>query len=88
MLRTETGKRAMADLAMAENCMRHERMFFQRPSTATAVPGTFNLAPHAAMRELLRNDYQAMAIMIFGDVLDFDVVLASITDLQSLLNAT
>ena len=32
MLRTEIGHRAIADLAMARDCMRHERMFFRRPS--------------------------------------------------------
>jgi hypothetical protein len=85
---TETGQRAIADLDMAEDCMRHERMFFKRPSTDTAVPGSFTLTPPRAMRDLLRTDYQAMAIMIFGDVPNFDVVLASIADLEAAVNAS
>jgi hypothetical protein len=39
------------------------------------------------MRDLLRTDYQAMAIMIFGDVPNFDAVLASIADLEAAVNA-
>ena len=37
---------------------------------------------------LLLADYQAMAIMIFGDVPNFDVVLASIADLEAAVNAS
>jgi hypothetical protein len=85
---TETGQRAIADLDMAEDCMRHERMFFKRPSTDTAVPGSFTLTPPRAMRDLLRTDYQAMAIMIFGDVPNFDAVLTSIADLEAAVNAS
>lgn len=88
MLSTETGQRAIADLAMAEDCMRHERMFFRRPSTETAVPGSFTLVPPSGMRDLLRKDYQAMAIMIFGDVPEFEAVLERITGLEAAVNAS
>ena len=86
MLRADIGRRAIADLAMAEDCMRHERMFFKRPSTDTALPGSLTLTPPASMRDLLRLDYQAMAVMIFGDVPDFDAVMASIATLERTVN--
>lgn len=66
--------------------MRHERMFFRRPSTDTAVPGSFTLVPPPAMLDLLRQDYRAMAVMIFGDVPAFEDVMGSIAALERLLN--
>ena len=86
MLRTDTGRRAAADLAMAEDCLRHERMFFKRAGQDTALPGTFALVPPPAMLDLLRVDYQAMAVMIFGDVPPFDTVIESIATLEATVN--
>ncbi len=86
MLRTETGRGAATDLAMAEDCGRHERMFFKRAGQDTAVPGSFALVPPPAMLDLLRSDYQAMAVMIFGDVPAFDTVMASIVALEASVN--
>ena len=86
MLRTETGQRAATDLAMALDCSRHERMFFRRVGQDTAVPGTFALVPPPAMLELLRLDYQAMAVMIFGDVPAFDAVITSIATVEATVN--
>jgi hypothetical protein len=86
IMRADVGQSAMADLEMAENCMRHERMFFKRPSTDTAVPGSFALVPPAAMRNQLRLDYEAMAVMIFGEVPAFEEVMDSIAALEATVN--
>jgi len=86
MLRTGTGQRAATDMAMAADCGRHERMFFKRAGQDTAVPGSFALVPPPAMLDQLRLDYQAMAVMIFGDVPAFDTVVASITTLEAAVN--
>lgn len=86
MLRTETGQRAATDLVMAADCGRHERMFFKRAGQDTAVPGSFTLGPPPAMLDLLRADYQAMAVMIFGDVPAFDAVIANIAALEAAVN--
>jgi hypothetical protein len=86
MLRTDTGQRAATDWTMAEDCGRHERMFFKRAGQDTAVPGSFALVPPPAMLHLLRLDYQAMAVMIFGDVPAFDTVMASIATLEATVN--
>ena len=39
------------DLEMAQDCVRHARMFFNRPDfdLASAVPGSFALTPHDGM---------------------------------------
>ena len=86
MLHADIGTRAMADRVMARDCMHHENMFFRRPSTKTAISGHFTIMPPAAMRDLLRQDYQAMAVMIFGDVPDFDTIMTSITTLEAAVN--
>jgi hypothetical protein len=86
VLRTDIGQRAVADLAMAEDCVRHERMFFKRSGTDTAVPGSFVLVPPAAMLDQLRQDYQAMAVMIFGEVPTFASVMDSIAVLEAVVN--
>jgi Nucleotidyl transferase AbiEii toxin, Type IV TA system len=86
MLRTEVGQRAATDLTMAEDCGRHERMFFKRTGQNTAVPGSFALVPPAPMLDLLRLDYQAMAVMIFGTTTPFDSVMANIAALEATVN--
>jgi hypothetical protein len=86
MLRTDIGRRAATDLTMAQDCVRHERMFFKRRGQDTAVPGTFALVPPPAMLDLLRVDYAAMSVMIFGDVPKFDDVIASIATLENTVN--
>ncbi|MGH7102527.1 MAG: nucleotidyl transferase AbiEii/AbiGii toxin family protein [Acetobacteraceae bacterium] len=86
VVRTEVGRRARADLAMAEDCVRHERMFFKRAGQDTAMPGSFAFAPPPAMRDQLRQDYAAMAVMIFGDVPAFEAVMDSIAVLEATVN--
>src|SRR6202000_1364576 len=43
LLASEIGQNATGDLAMAEDCVRHARMFFNRPDLdlASATPGRF-----------------------------------------------
>jgi Nucleotidyl transferase AbiEii toxin, Type IV TA system len=86
IMRTEIGREAAADLAMARDCGRHERMFFKRAGQATAVPGSFTLVPPPGMLDLIRTDYQAMAVMIFGEVPDLNAVMANIADLEVSVN--
>jgi hypothetical protein len=77
------------DRALGEDCVRHARVFFDRPDfdLATARPGSFALAPVGDMVERLRRDYIAMAAMIFGEPPSFETVLASIAELEARLNA-
>jgi hypothetical protein len=85
---TPVGAAAIADTALGADCVAHARMFFNRPDfdLASAVPGSFTLAPHDAMIEQLRVDYRAMQGMIFGDPPDFEAVLDSIGSLETRLN--
>lgn len=82
------GAAAIGETALGADCVAHARMFFNRPDfdLASAVPGSFALAPHDAMIDQLRVDYRAMQGMIFGDPPEFEAVLDSISLLETRLN--
>jgi hypothetical protein len=73
---------------MAEDCVRHARMLFNRPDRdlASAIPGTFALTPHDGMLVDLRRDYEAMSGMVFGPVPNVDEVVAAIAELEQRIN--
>ena len=84
----QVGTTAVADLALGAECVRHARMFFDRApfDLASAAPGTFAVAPVAGMLPRLDRDYESMSGMIFGPVPAFDLVVASLLDLERRLN--
>lgn len=88
LVATAVGKKACADDAMIEDCVRHARLFFYRANTGleSAQHGSFRLMPTAAMIGPLRQDYAAMATMIFGEIPNFDAVLESVARAEELLN--
>ena len=88
-LDSEVGQRALADAALSRDCVRHARMFFDRPDfdLASAVPGTFAFSPSAAMSEALKRDYDRMAGMIMGEAPEFDEVIARIQEFERRINA-
>jgi hypothetical protein len=88
LLASEIGQNATGDLAMAEDCVRHARMFFNRPDLdlASATPGSFALTPHDGMLADLRRDYEAMSGMVFGPIPTVDEVVAAIAELEQRLN--
>jgi len=89
LLASETGQKATGDTAMAEDCVRHALMFFNRPDLdlASAVRGSFALTPHGGMLADLRRDYAAMSGMIFGPIPAVDEVVAAISELERSLNS-
>ena len=88
LLRSADGERYITDAAMGADCVRHARMFFNRPDfdLATATAGTFALVPHNRMRADLELDYRAMSQMIFGEIPAFDGILELIVQLEQRLN--
>lgn len=88
LLASETGRRAANDLEMAQDCVRHAKMFFNRPDLdlGSALPGSFALTPHDDMLDVLRRDYEAMAGMIFGPIPKISEVIASVSDLEQTIN--
>ncbi len=88
LLASETGRKATEDTKMAEDCVRHARMFFNRPDfdLASAVPGSFALTPHDGMLNDLRRDYEAMSGMVFGPIPSVDTVVGAIAELEQRIN--
>ena len=88
LLASEIGQNATEDLAMAEDCVRHARMFFNRPDLdlASAKLGGFALTPHNEMLADLRRDYEAMSGMVFGPIPAVDEVVAAIAAVEQRLN--
>lgn len=88
LLDSEVGKTALADCDLGADCVRHARMFFNRPDfdLASAVPGTFAIAPTTGMIDALRRDYANTTAMIFGAAPEFDDILASAKKIEQLLN--
>lgn len=88
LLQSGAGQTAIADLDLGADCVRHARMFFDRPDydLASAQPGSFAIEPVTGMIEALRADYANTTAMIFGAAPAFDDVLASAQRIERLLN--
>ena len=79
---------ALGDRALGADCVRHARMFFDRPDLdlASAKPGTFAIKPNPNMLDSLRRDYANTTSMIFGAAPSFEEVMASIAEIDAAAN--
>ncbi len=70
---------------LADDCVRHAQMFFNRPDLdlASAKPGSFAIEPNAGMLERLRRDYDNTAAMIFGAAPTFEQILHSMQEIDA-----
>lgn len=89
LVQSDIGKTALADLDLGADCVRHARMFFDRPDydLVSAVPGNFAIEPTKKMVDALMRDYANTTAMIFGAAPSFDDVLASVAQIEKALNA-
>ena len=88
LLGSEVGKAALADPSLGADCVRHARMFFDRPDydLASAVPGTFAITPVGGMIDALGRDYANTTAMIFGAAPGFEEFLASAIQIERIIN--
>ena len=88
LLGSEVGKAALADRDLGADCVRHARMFFDRPDydLAAAALGTFAITPVNGMLDALRRDYANTMAMIFGTAPGFDEILASTKQIEDAAN--
>lgn len=88
LLGSDVGKAALADRDLGADCVRHARMFFDRPDydLASAVPGTFAIAPVGEMVNALKRDYANTTAMIFGTAPVFDEILESAARIEQAIN--
>ncbi|RWR19609.1 nucleotidyl transferase AbiEii/AbiGii toxin family protein [Sinirhodobacter populi] len=89
LMASDAGKSALKDRRLAEDCVAHARMFFNRPAfdLAIAAPPTFSIHPEGKMLDDLRRDYRAMAGMIFGEASAFEAIMDGISELEVALNS-
>lgn len=88
LLGSEVGKAALADRDLGADCVRHARMFFDRPDydLASAIPGSFAITPAGGMVDALRRDYVNTTAMIFGVAPSFEEILASAAQIEQIIN--
>jgi nucleotidyltransferase AbiEii toxin of type IV toxin-antitoxin system len=88
LMTSDIGQAALANPDLAVDCVRHARMFFDRPDydLASAVAGSFAIIPLGGMIDALRRDYSNTAAMIFGSPPTFDELLVSVTALDASAN--
>jgi Nucleotidyl transferase AbiEii toxin, Type IV TA system len=84
------GPIALANRNLAADCVRHARLFFNRPDfdLASAQPGSFAIEPSPGMLDRLRIDYAKTTPMIFGTAPTFEEIMASIKKLNASANNT
>jgi hypothetical protein len=88
LMQEEIGEKTCANDALIEDCVRHAQMFFYRANTGLdgAKRGSFRLRPTEGILDHLRQDYAAMAPMIFGTAPTFAEVVDSVARAEDLLN--
>jgi hypothetical protein len=89
IFRSELGAKVVANTTLLDQVVEHKCVFF--PSGwahyDTAKPGSMKLVPDAEAEKRLRTDYEGMKEMFFGEVEGFDTVMATIQELQAVLNS-
>ena len=88
LLQSETGRNALNDIDLGSECVLQSRVFFYRKqfNLEMAKPPTFSILPEGRMLSELRNDYEAMSGMIFGNPPRFEDIIDCIRDLEKELN--
>lgn len=79
---------ALADMAMLASVAEFKQRFYPCAWARydLAKPGTLRLIPEGAVLAAMKADYRAMANMMFGKVLEFDVIMATLQQLQDEIN--
>ena len=91
LLRAGIGEKAMAQTALFQRVAEHRELFFRYSwvDYTTHKPGTFRLTPAPENLGDWKSDYAAMlGPMFFGEIPDFDEILALASDFETTFNAS
>lgn len=90
LLNSVVGAAALAAEDLATDCVRHARLFFDRPDfdLASAQRGSWVIEPGAGMLGRLRGDYEKTIPMIFGRAPAFEEIMASMKKINESINKT
>ena len=88
MAKSPVKSRALADPALLASVVAFKQRFYPRgwAKYDLAKPGTMVLMPEGHLLASARSDYRAMGNMIFGEVPDFEEILAVLKALQEDIN--
>jgi len=88
LLNSAVGVAALASENLAADCVRHARLFFNRPDfdLASAQRGSWAIEPSAGMLERLQADYAKTIPMIFGQAPAFEEIIASMKKINDSAN--
>ena len=89
LIQSPIGQQTKMDFTLARDCARHARMFFNSKDLDLlhANPGSFSILPTSQMLVELKRDYEAMTIMIFGEVPNFTDIMKAIHELEETINS-
>src|SRR4029078_8422468 len=82
LLASNHGDNAMNDPDLAESCVQHARLYFNRKplDLDQPTPGTSGVVPADVILDPLKADYEKMAGMIFGEIPPFDDIIGRIAE--------
>jgi len=88
MERHGVAERAIADVELLAAVVRHKEAFFHSgwAEYEKAAPGTFRLTPVPQIEASLRQDYEKMSPMFFGDIPTFDELINSMRKIDGRIN--
>ena len=89
MSQSPVKKKALEDPELLARVVAFKQRFYPRGWARydLAKPGTMVLVPKSHMLASVRSDYRAMENMIFGEMPDFEEILAVVQALQEEINA-
>jgi hypothetical protein len=88
MSRAPVADEALANLDLLNDVVQFKMRFYRCPwaQYELAKPGSLRLSPPEHHRTALQQDYRAMQTLLFGDIPNFDEVLAGIAALEQKIN--
>ncbi len=90
LARSPVRDRALSKIGLLVDVATHKQQFYPAAWARYELvhPGTLRLVPDKAMTSALRSDYAAMAEMPLGEVPSFEIVLASLGELEREINGS
>jgi len=88
LVNSAVGGAALAAENLATDCVRHARLFFNRPDfdLGSAQRGSWAIEPSAGMLERLQGDYAKTIPMIFGAAPTFEEIMTSMKKINESAN--
>jgi len=86
--KTNVAEEALKQLDLLERVVEHKMVFFRSAWAhyETAKPGSFHLLPPENRMAVLRQDYEQMKVMIFGEPQSWDEIIKGLRELERRIN--